>query len=469
MTKTLTDRGRRRLGLLWVIAIALLELVTVATGLGTPVQPLLSIVFVMTCPGFILLDLEKPGEFASRLVVAIGASISLHVILATVRLVDGLGWAAAVAAVAVVVAASSRWVTTRRRKRSVEPVAVTPDLDEALRFEVPIEAPAPGLDEMVPASSDKRRVRRRHSFEAVLSELLAPAGDTEDSVTEPLESDPHPEGPVWRATKPKEGSAEVVGFEGSPSPGSTEAGEPALVEMMTRADSDATPPGGAQPEGPEKEAPHETDPREDVEEAARLGPLDAAVASAGLRSPTERDDDSVGYLPPTVESVSGDSGLGDSASSNWGVGDGSVESVPPVVESVSFDSELGEPALAENLAEESAAVPSAAPHLALDVAKGEGWLPVEAPDWLPVVSADSRVDLNSAAIETLITLPGVGKHLAGRLIDFRQEQGPFLRMADVLRVQGFGPAKVAGFEAFVSFDETHEERVGARTMEEGES
>lgn len=53
-------------------------------------------------------------------------------------------------------------------------------------------------------------------------------------------------------------------------------------------------------------------------------------------------------------------------------------------------------------------------------------------------SATGPVNLNSAGIEELQTLPGVGPATAGRIVQFRQEHGPFLRPEDLVNVKGIG-------------------------------
>ena len=58
---------------------------------------------------------------------------------------------------------------------------------------------------------------------------------------------------------------------------------------------------------------------------------------------------------------------------------------------------------------------------------------------LPVRSAAAEselVNLNTAAPEELQTLTGVGPVLAERIVEYREENGPFERIEDVTKVQG---------------------------------
>jgi competence ComEA-like helix-hairpin-helix protein len=49
-----------------------------------------------------------------------------------------------------------------------------------------------------------------------------------------------------------------------------------------------------------------------------------------------------------------------------------------------------------------------------------------------------RVDVNRAGKWLLEALPGVGEVLAQRIIDFRQQNGPFANTVDITRVSGLG-------------------------------
>ncbi|MEE4314602.1 MAG: ComEA family DNA-binding protein [Desulfofustis sp.] len=53
--------------------------------------------------------------------------------------------------------------------------------------------------------------------------------------------------------------------------------------------------------------------------------------------------------------------------------------------------------------------------------------------------AGETVDINRADLEQLATLPGIGEKLAERINAYREENGPFKSVDDLLNVKGVGP------------------------------
>lgn len=52
-----------------------------------------------------------------------------------------------------------------------------------------------------------------------------------------------------------------------------------------------------------------------------------------------------------------------------------------------------------------------------------------------------RVNINTASVEELQTLPGIGPKLAARIIEHRRKHGPFKRPQDVIIVRGMSAKK----------------------------
>jgi DNA uptake protein ComE-like DNA-binding protein len=53
------------------------------------------------------------------------------------------------------------------------------------------------------------------------------------------------------------------------------------------------------------------------------------------------------------------------------------------------------------------------------------------------------IPINRAEKEILSTLPGIGPVLAGRIIDRREDKGPFRSKDELLNINGIGPKKLA--------------------------
>ena len=65
-------------------------------------------------------------------------------------------------------------------------------------------------------------------------------------------------------------------------------------------------------------------------------------------------------------------------------------------------------------------------------------------------ASGDKVNLNSATPDQLEELPGIGEVLAQRIIDYREEHGPFVAVEDLLNVSGIGEARMADLASMVS-------------------
>lgn len=76
----------------------------------------------------------------------------------------------------------------------------------------------------------------------------------------------------------------------------------------------------------------------------------------------------------------------------------------------------------------------------------------------PALAADSpaapaKVNLNTATVEQLVVLPGVGPTLAARIIEYRQKSGGFHSAEELLNVRGIGERNFKKIEARLTVSE----------------
>lgn len=65
-------------------------------------------------------------------------------------------------------------------------------------------------------------------------------------------------------------------------------------------------------------------------------------------------------------------------------------------------------------------------------------------------TASAPIDLNTATVQQLDTLPGVGPVLAQRIVDWRTEHGRFDSVDQLQEVSGIGPSRLADLRALVT-------------------
>ena len=61
-----------------------------------------------------------------------------------------------------------------------------------------------------------------------------------------------------------------------------------------------------------------------------------------------------------------------------------------------------------------------------------------------------QVDINRAGVEELTALPGIGEAIAKRIVEFREANGPFRRVEDLMKVKGIGEKSLAKIRPYVS-------------------
>lgn len=70
------------------------------------------------------------------------------------------------------------------------------------------------------------------------------------------------------------------------------------------------------------------------------------------------------------------------------------------------------------------------------------------------LAAKDPVNLNQADLTELDTLPGIGPALAQRIIDFREKNGPFKKLEDLMNVSGIGEKKFLQLKDLVTLGPT---------------
>ncbi|OLC56569.1 MAG: hypothetical protein AUH92_00005 [Acidobacteria bacterium 13_1_40CM_4_69_4] len=56
----------------------------------------------------------------------------------------------------------------------------------------------------------------------------------------------------------------------------------------------------------------------------------------------------------------------------------------------------------------------------------------------PAPISGEKVNINTAGVDELVTLPGIGKAYAARIVEYRQKNGPFKKVEDIVNVRGIG-------------------------------
>ncbi|MDP1546492.1 MAG: helix-hairpin-helix domain-containing protein [Anaerolineales bacterium] len=60
------------------------------------------------------------------------------------------------------------------------------------------------------------------------------------------------------------------------------------------------------------------------------------------------------------------------------------------------------------------------------------------------------ININTASLEELDTLPGIGPTIAQRIIDYRQQNGAFSTIEEIMEVSGIGPSTFDNIKDFIT-------------------
>ena len=65
-------------------------------------------------------------------------------------------------------------------------------------------------------------------------------------------------------------------------------------------------------------------------------------------------------------------------------------------------------------------------------------------------SAGAPINLNTATVAQLETLPGIGKSTAERILEYRQKNGGFKKVEDLMNVRGIGEKSFLKMKALIT-------------------
>ena len=75
------------------------------------------------------------------------------------------------------------------------------------------------------------------------------------------------------------------------------------------------------------------------------------------------------------------------------------------------------------------------------------------PAWAARPIPTEKVNLNTATVEQLTTLPGVGPTLAARIVEYRERAGQFASAEELMNVKGIGEKNFHKIEAWLTVGE----------------
>lgn len=70
-------------------------------------------------------------------------------------------------------------------------------------------------------------------------------------------------------------------------------------------------------------------------------------------------------------------------------------------------------------------------------------------------AVETRIDLNHATVQELQSLPRIGPTLADRIIEYRDERGPFTSVSELDAIKGIGPKTIEALKRYVMISDLY--------------
>ncbi len=390
----------RRVGMSIVAVVSALQLLTIAAQVGAPLQPLVSVLFVLTCPGFFVLDMSRPRDLSARLLIGVTVSAGANIVIFAVLAIGNARWLliGALAASAVVAVA----LRGRFAPLPVAPTETPPPAGKTPTREA--EPVPPEAEPQLEATPQLAPPDRQHALDAA-GPLTTEAPVVVPPAGEPTAVAP-PAGEPTAVVPPKAEPPAIVRPATRPPPVARPETEPIppIEDHALPPTDDLAPPGvethPAAPAGPAMETPAPTPaasaaepvPHEDVPPAAPVVP--EAVRPEATAS-------EAAATPPTPAPPGTPSRTAAAASETAPVEESETTPLPPTASA--------------------------------------------RPDEPASETSRHTINVNTASAVEIATLPGVGMAIAQRMVDHRNRHGAFVEIGDLLDVSGIGERKLAGF------------------------
>lgn len=76
------------------------------------------------------------------------------------------------------------------------------------------------------------------------------------------------------------------------------------------------------------------------------------------------------------------------------------------------------------------------------------------PDSLAIRATGERIDINTATVDELMLLPGIGPTAARRIVEYRQQHGPFSTVDELTKIERIGEVTVSRLREYVTVSQS---------------